>query len=84
MTTDNLATPPEPNSAALIDSLRSIYRRNPTTAWVQHCHIALACMDEGADHATANRVAAVVMVRLFGVDTRSNPNNLYARPEAAV
>lgn len=38
-------------------------------AWSWHCNIAMASVDEGMDHAAANRAAARFMKLAFGVDT---------------
>lgn len=38
-------------------------------AWGWHCNIAMASVDEGMDHAAANRAAARFMFTCFGVDT---------------
>jgi len=53
------------------EQLRNQLRDDPDYAWGWHCNIAVASMDEGMDHAAANRAAARVMYSAFGVDTSS-------------
>lgn len=43
-------------------------------AWGWHCNLACAAMDEGLDHAAANRAAARIMQAAFGVDTSEGLN----------
>lgn len=38
-------------------------------AWGWHCNVAMASVDEGMEHAAANRAAARFMNLCFGVDT---------------
>ena len=49
-------------------------RNDPSYAWSWHCNIAMAAMDEGVDHMTANKLAARFLMILTGVDTTKNPN----------
>ena len=48
-------------------------RNDPAYAWSWHCNIAVAAMDEGVDHMTANKLAARFLMILTGVDTTKNP-----------
>ena len=48
-------------------------RNDPDYAWSWHCNIAMAAMDEGVDHLTANKLAARFLMILTGVDTTKNP-----------
>lgn len=48
-------------------------RNDPSYAWTWHCNIAMAAMDEGVDHMTANKLAARFLMILTGVDTTKNP-----------
>ena len=49
-------------------------RNDPGYAWSWHCNIAMAAMDEGVDHMTANKLAARFLMILTGVDTTKNPH----------
>ena len=49
-------------------------RNDPAYAWSWHCNIAVAAMDEGVDHMTANKLAARFLMILTGVDTTKNPH----------
>lgn len=48
-------------------------RNDPSYAWSWHCNIAMAAVDEGVDHMTANKLAARFLMILTGVDTTKNP-----------
>lgn len=48
-------------------------RNDPGYAWTWHCNIAMAAVDEGVDHMTANKLAARFLMILTGVDTTKNP-----------
>ena len=49
-------------------------RNDPGYAWSWHCNIAMAAVDEGVDHMTANKLAARFLMILTGVDTTKNPH----------
>lgn len=48
-------------------------RQDPDYAWSWHCNLAVSAMDEGLDHAAANRSAARFMC-VFGVDMTRHCN----------
>jgi len=47
--------------------LRRTIHNDKEYAWGWHCNIAMASVDEGMDHAAANRAAARLMYNLFGI-----------------
>lgn len=49
--------------------LSKAVKADASYAWSWHCNIAMASVDEGLDHAAANRAAARFMYMCFGVDT---------------
>lgn len=60
--------------ATALDVLRDRLKNDPDYAWSWHCKIAMATVDEGGDHAAANRGAARFLGLLFpGVDTTKHP-----------
>ena len=61
----------EPAAASVPDAMRVVLgamRADPEYAWGWHCNVAMAFVDEGGDHATANHAAARFMRLLAGVD----------------
>jgi hypothetical protein len=60
---------PTGTPAGALERLSRAMKSDPEYAWGWHCNIASAAMDEGLDHAAANRAAARFMHAAFGVDT---------------
>lgn len=52
------------------DTLTQALRDNQWFAWLWHCDIVMAAVDEKVDRDTANRIAAKFMKRCFDVDTK--------------
>ena len=57
-----------------MSTVTNAIRNDPDYAWSWHCNIAMAAMDEGVDHMTANKLAARFLMILTGVDTTKNPH----------
>jgi hypothetical protein len=51
------------------ETLKQELQADSEYAWGWHCNIAMASVDEGMDHAAANRAAARFMRNCFGIDT---------------
>jgi hypothetical protein len=60
----------KPDTAAAFMILQDALRGDPGFAWAWHSTLAMSAVDEGVDHATANRAAARFMQLCFGVTTR--------------
>ena len=67
----SIVTKHVPESMATVSNA---IRNDPGYAWSWHCNIAMAAMDEGVDHMTANKLAARFLMILTGVDTTKNPH----------
>ena len=67
----SIVTKHVPESMATVSNA---IRNDPGYAWSWHCNIAMAAMDEGVDHMTANKLAARFLMILTGVDTTKNPD----------
>ena len=52
-----------------IEQLAAAFQADRYYAYVWHCNLACAAMDEGLELQAANRAAARVMQAAFGVDT---------------
>lgn len=63
--------------------LTTALNSDPDYAWTWHCNIAGCALDEGVDHATANRIAARFMKSAFGVVTEE-PKNVNAYERSAI
>ena len=66
----SIVTKHVPESMATVSNA---IRNDPGYAWSWHCNIAMAAVDEGVDHMTANKLAARFLMILTGVDTTKNP-----------
>ena len=66
----SIVTKHVPESMATVSNA---IRNDPGYAWTWHCNIAMAAVDEGVDHMTANKLAARFLMILTGVDTTKNP-----------
>lgn len=77
------ATPaPAPAVPSLPDAMTVVIRAlqdDPGYAWSWHCNIAMAAVDEGVDHGTANHAAARFMRLLASVEPA---HELPPKPEA--
>jgi hypothetical protein len=60
-------------TARAFGDLKAALQADPGYAWSWHCNIAVASMDEGMEHAAANRAAARFMRMCFDVDTSREP-----------
>lgn len=60
-------------AARAFADLKAAMQEDPGYAWSWHCNIACTTMDEGLDHAAANRAAARFMALCFDVDTSKAP-----------
>lgn len=54
--------------------LRDVVREDPDYAWAWHSRISETLADDGIEYARANSAAALLMDRLFRVDTTSREN----------
>jgi hypothetical protein len=61
-------------TARAFTDLKAAMHADPGYAWSWHCVIACAGMDEGLEHAAANRAAARFMRMCFDVDTSAAPS----------
>jgi dihydroorotate dehydrogenase len=52
-----------------IEELTKMIQQDTGYAWTWHCNISCCAMDEGMEHASANKVAARFMKLAFDVDT---------------
>ena len=52
-----------------MDVLRKAMSEDEGYAWLWHCNIAMASVDEGMDHKAANKAAARFMYNAFRVHT---------------
>lgn len=65
--------PTQTETSAAFNVVRDAMVADSEYAWSWHCNIAMASVDEGMDHAAANRAAARFMQICFGVDTSKSP-----------
>lgn len=63
------AGPVDVYTGSPIERLSQQINDDPEYAWSWHCNIAVRALDEGVDHATANKIAARVMTEIFGAQT---------------
>ena len=56
-----------------MDVLRCHLQSDPDYAWSWHCNIAMAAVDEGLDHDSAQLAAARFMRSAFSIDTLKPP-----------
>ena len=61
------AGPVEVYVGSPMERLTQQIKDDPEYAWSWHCNLAVCAMDEGLDHAAANRAAARFMQTTFGV-----------------
>ena len=61
---------PRPNTSDGFDAVKRAVQSDDDYAWGWHCNIAVAAIDEGVDHATAQKIASRFMGWAFQVDTR--------------
>lgn len=66
--------PGEAGVATAMGEVRAALHADPEYAWSWHCNIAMASVDEGMEHAAANRAAARFMHNCFGLDTSKSPH----------
>ena len=59
--------------SSAVKQVTDAMRNDLDYAWSWHCNIAMAAVDEGVDHMTANKLAARFLMILTGVDTTKNP-----------
>jgi hypothetical protein len=59
--------------AKALATLSAAFAADPEYAWTWHCNLAMMAVDAGAPYHEAQRGAANLMHRAFGVDTRNNP-----------
>ena len=60
---------PSGTPAGAVERLSRAFKADPDYAWGWHCNLACAAIDEGADQAAANRIAARFMRAAFSVET---------------
>jgi hypothetical protein len=58
-----------------MEQLTEHIKADPAYAWSWHCNLAVCAMDEGLEHAAANRAADRMMQVLFGV--KASPPESY-------
>lgn len=51
------------------ETIQQLMKDDFDYAWGWHCNIACAAMDEGVDHATANKIACRFMKNAFDIST---------------
>lgn len=61
-------------TSSAMRTLSEEMKKDPDLAWAWHCNLAMMAVDAGAKHEEANKRAADLMRRAFGVSTDEYPH----------